>query len=118
MAVLTIHIAACTRLDLMRAVKIAASAPKKTALVSEWPLGKLYVSGGDRLKNGTGRGRVNASFSVLFNNPAPIIVSAKSIASRFHFRIAKRITTKIVPALSAIVDPTNENPRMMAVSKG
>ena len=40
--------------DLIRAVQIAANAPKKT-LVSECPLGKLYVSGGVRSKNGTGR---------------------------------------------------------------
>ncbi len=102
----------------MRAVRIAARAPKKTALVNECPLGKLYVSGGERLKNGTGRGRLNASFKVIFNNPAPIIVNAKSFASRFIFRIAKRTTTKIVPTVSAIVEPTNENPRMIAVSNG
>ena len=102
----------------MRAVKIAASAPKKTALVNECPLGKLYDSGGERLKYGTGRGRLNASFSVIFKSPAPIIVNANSIASRFHFRSAKRITMKIVPALSAIVDPTNDNPRMIAVTTG
>ena len=71
----------------------AAIAPKNTALVNECPLGKLYVSGADRLKNGTGRGRLNASLSVIFNSPAPIIVIAKSFASRFHFRIAKRTTT-------------------------
>src|ERR1043165_1077644 len=99
------------RLLFTRPERIAASPAKKQQLASEWPLGKLYVSGGERLKNGTGRGRLNASFSVIFRSPAPIIVSANSIASRFHFRIAKRITTKIVPALSAIVDPTNENPR-------
>ena len=102
----------------MRAVKIAASATKKTALVSECQLGKLYDSGGERLKKGTGRGRLNASFRVIFNKPAPIIVSAKSIASRFHLCIAKRTTTKIVATVSAIVDPTNENPRMIAVSIG
>src|SRR6185369_6344910 len=117
-AVATIHIATCTRFDLIRAVRIAASAPKKTALVSECPLGKLYVSGGKRLKNGTGRGRLNASLRVIFNKPAPIIVSAKSFASRFHFCIAKRTTTKIVPRLSAIVEPANENPRMIAVMGG
>src|ERR1044072_5682350 len=98
----------------IRAVSIAASGPKKTALVNEWPLGKLYVSGGERLKNGTGRGRLNARFSVVFKGPAPIVGRAKRRASRFHFCIAKRTSTKIVPTLSAIVDPTNESPRMIA----
>ena len=51
-------------------------------------------------------------------SPAPIIVIAKSFASRPHLRIAKRTTTKIVPIVSAIVDPTNESPRMIAVSNG
>ena len=70
------------------------------------------------MKNGAGLGRLNASLSVIFNSPAPIIVIAKSFASCFHFRIVKRTTTKIVPIVSAIVDPTNENPRMIAVSSG
>ena len=118
MAVLTIHIATRTRFDLIRAVRIAARAPKKTALVSECPLGKLYVSGTERLKNGTGRGRLNASFKVIFKSAAPIIVIAKSFASCFHLRIAKRYTTKIDPAASAIVEPTNENPRMILVING
>ena len=51
----TIHTITRVRFDLIRAVQIAANAPKKTALVSECPLGKLYVSGGVRSKNGTGR---------------------------------------------------------------
>ncbi len=83
---------------------------EETALVSECPLGKLYVSGGERLKNGIGRGRLNASLSVIFKSDAPIIVIAKSFASRPHFRIAKRTTTKIVPTVSAIVEPINEKP--------
>src|ERR1700752_5194284 len=97
---------------------IAASAPKKTALVNECPLGKLYDSGGERLKNGIGLGRLNASLRVIFNNAAPIIVIAKSFASRFHLRITKRTTTKMVPTVKVIVEPTNENPRIIAVSSG
>jgi len=70
------------------------------------------------LKNGTGRGRLNASLSVIFNNPAPIIVSAKSHASRFHFRIAKRTTTKIVPSLAIdmmeVGESTGALPQMLS----
>src|ERR1041385_9258414 len=102
----------------MRAVRIAASAPKKTALVSECPLGKLYVSGAVRLKNGTGRGRLKASLRVTFKIPAPAIVIGKSFASRLHFSIAKQTTTMIVPIVSAKVDPAKEIQRMIVVSNG
>ena len=63
----------------------AANAPK-TALVSECPLGKLYVSGGVRSKNGTGRARWKVSLRVIFTSAAPTIVIAKSFASRQLFQ--------------------------------
>src|ERR1041384_4094823 len=87
------------RLLFTRPERIAARPAKKQQLASGWPLGKLYVSGGVRLKNGTGRGRLNASFSVVFSADAPIIVIASSAASRPHFRSTNHKTTKIVAAV-------------------
>ena len=97
---------------------IAANAPKKHALVRECPLGKLYDSGGNKSKNGSGRARLNASLSVRFNNDAPIIVAAKSFASRPHFRVANQIMTAAVAGVRKRVEPRNEMPRMTVVIAG
>ena len=105
-----IHTITRARLDVIRAVQMAANAPKKTALVSECPLGKLYVSGGVRSKKGTGRARLNVSLSVMFSSAAPIIVIAKSFASRPSFFIASCTMTMVVSTASASVDPTKEKP--------
>src|SRR5918999_5350234 len=104
----TIQTTILARLFFMRAVRNAASAPKKQQLVSACPLGKLYVSGGRRSKNGTGRARLNASLRQIFSNDAPIIVSAKSFASRPHFRSANATITTPVAMVRNNVEPRNE----------
>ena len=65
-----------------------------------------------------GRSRLKASLRVTFNKPAPIIVIAKSFASRPHFRMADQATKMIVPTVSDIVDPINDNARIIVVSAG
>jgi len=102
----------------MRAVMIAANAPKKHALVSACPLGKLYDSGGNRSKKGTGRARLKASFRVMFSNDAPIIVAAMSFASRPHLREANQIMTTAVAMVRKSVEPRNEMPRITVVMAG
>ena len=69
-------------------------------------------------KNGTGRERLNASFRVTFNNEAPIIVTAKSFASRPHLRVANQMMIAAVAIVRKIVEPTNEMPRIAVVIAG
>ena len=102
----------------IRAVRSAASAPKKQKLANEWPLGKLYDSGAVRLKKGTGRGRLKVNLRVVFKIAAPPMVIANSHASRRHFRDINHKNKDIVADARQIVDPTKDNPRMMAVSTG
>src|SRR5688572_13878098 len=97
---------------------IAARAPKKQALVSACPLGKLYDSGGSTSKNGSGRVRLNASLSETFNNDAPTIVTAMSFASRPHRRTANQIMTAVVASIRKSVEPRNEMPRITVVIAG
>src|SRR5215813_3366545 len=106
------------RLDLTRPDKIAARPAKKQQLASECPLGKLYVSGGVRSKNGIGRGRAKASFKVVLRVDAPIIVIAKSFASRPHLRSANRMMTTIVAMVRKRAEPTNEMLRIAVVNGG
>jgi hypothetical protein len=102
----------------MRAVMIAANAPKKHALVSECPLGKLYEPGGSKSKNGRGRVRLKASLRETFSSEAPIIVAAISFASRPHFLVANQMMTVAVASVRNSVDPRNEMPRMAVVIAG
>ena len=118
MIVQTIHTTILGHRRLIRAVIIAANAPKKHALVSECPLGKLYDSGGHKSKNGTGRARLNASFRVMLSNDAPIIVAAMSFASRPHRRDANQMITAAVAIVRKIIEPRNEMPRIAVVIAG
>src|SRR5687768_1133426 len=106
------------RLCFMRPERTAARPAKKQQLASEWPLGKLKLSGVVRLKKGTGRGRLKASFSVMFKSDAPIIVSAKSFASRPHLRHANHVIAMIVATVKNSVEPRNEMARMNNVNGG
>src|SRR5687768_7255231 len=106
------------RFLLIRALRIAASAPKKQQLASECPLGKLYVGGGNRSKKGSGRARLNASFRVVFSSAAPSIVSKKSFASRPHFRRANIKITMPLAIVRKRVEPRKEMPRMIVVRVG
>ena len=103
---------------LIRAVRIVASAPKKQKLASECPLGKLYDSGASKLKNGSGRGRLNVSLRVVFRTAAPSIVIPKSQASRRQFRDMNQINIAVLAAVRKRLDPVNEMPRIVAVSVG
>ena len=114
----TIQTRILARFRLIRAEMIAANAPKKHALVSECPLGKLYDSGGNKSKNGTGRARLNASLRVMFSNDAPIIVAAMSLASRPHLRSANQVMTAPVAIVRNNVEPRNEMPRIAVVIAG
>src|SRR5688572_11134255 len=107
-----------SRFFLIRALRIAASAPKKQQLASECPLGKVYVGGGNRSKNGSGRARLKASFRVVFSSAAPSIVSKKSFASRPHFRRANIKITMPVETVRNRVPPMKERPRMIEVRVG
>jgi len=102
----------------IRAVRSAASAPKKQKLANEWPLGKLYDSGAVRSKKGTGRGLLKVNFRVVFKIAAPPMVIANSHASRRHFRDINHKNKNIVADARAIVEPTKDNPRIVAVSAG
>ena len=102
----------------MRAVMMAANAPKKQALVSACPLGKLYDCGGSKSKNGSGRARLNASLRVMFKAYAPIIVAAISFASRPHLRDANQMIAAAVARMRKSIEPRNEMPRMAVVIAG
>src|SRR5258705_4539601 len=116
--VATTQIAALSLEPSSRAVRRAARAQKKQQLASECPLGKLYDSGASRLKKGTGRGRLKATFRVVFSKDAPIMVIAKSFASRRHFRYRNHSTTTIVARVRKSVDPRNDMPRISEVNAG
>ena len=106
------------RLLLIRAVRIAADAPKKQQLVSACPLGKLYDSGGNKSKKGIGRVRLNASFKLMFSADAPAIVIAKSMASRRHVRDANQMMITAVALVRNSIEPRNERPRIAVVIAG
>lgn len=114
----TIHTIIRGRLRLIRPVISAANAPKKHALVSACPLGKLYDSGGRRSKNGSGRVRLKASLRVMFKADAPTIVAAMSFASRPHFRSANQMIAVAEAIVRKIIEPRNEMPRMAVVIAG
>src|SRR5262245_38679837 len=114
----TIQTISLTRRLWMRAVRIAANAPKKQQLVSACPLGKLYDSGGNTSKNGSGRVRLKASFRLTFSRDAPTIVIAKSFASRPHFRDANQMMTTAVAHVRNSIEPRNEMPRIAVVIAG
>ena len=101
-----------------RAVRIAASAPKKQKLASECPLGKLYDSGGSRSKNGVGRARLNANFRVMFRIAAPSMVAPNSNPSRFSFFEISQKTITIVAIVKKIDEPMKESPRIAEVIAG
>jgi hypothetical protein len=61
---------------------------------------------------------LNASFSVVFNTEAPIIVIVKSFASRPHLRSANHATTNTVAHVRKSAEPRNEMPRITSVKVG